>query len=297
MKHLVVFSADLHGNEVQYAKLVDFAKSISAHSLVIGGDITPKKGNIKQFIHMQRTFLSEKLPKLLLPFKKELPHSQIYLMMGNDDCACNLDVLEKYDDELFHLIHRRRLKITEDFDIVGYSFVPVTPFILKDWDKFDLSEAPPALAAEYAKIKRRNYRLHGVKSTLTGLRKFHLTESTEKEDSIQKDLNKSLFTEKPEKTVYVTHTPPNNTNLDQLYDGSHVGSMAIRLFIQKYQPYLTLHGHIHRTVALSGDFREVIDNSLSLSAGNDDFANYVPNDLSLLVFDLHNLKSAVRQIV
>ena len=297
MKHLVVYSADLHGNEVQYEKLVGFAKSISAHSLVIGGDIAPKRGDVKSFIYIQRSFLSERLPKLLLPFKREFPDSQIYLMMGNDDCACNLDVLKRYDDELFHLIHGRRLNMTEDFDIVGYSFVPITPFVLKDWDKFDLSEVPSALATEYTKIKSCNYRFHGFKSTLEGLEHFHFTESMEKEDSIQKDLNESLFTEEPEKTVYVTHTPPNNTHLDQIRDGLHIGSMAVRMFIEEHQPYLTLHGHIHETVAISGHFKEVIGNSVSLSAGNDDFGNYVPNDVSVLIFDLYNLKSTKRKVV
>lgn len=293
MGHLVAFSADFHGNEVQFKKLVDFAKLISADSVIIGGDIAPKRGGREHFIAMQRAFLSERLPDLLLPFKNTLPDSQIFLMMGNYDCACNLDVLERYDNELLHLIHGRRLNLTEDFDIVGYSFVPVTPFMLKDWEKYDLSEVSSALTTKYIKRKSCNYRLEGFRSTLQGWRRFRFTEATEKDDSIQKDLRKKVFTEEPEKTIYVIHAPPDGSNLDQCHHGSHVGSMAVRLFIEEHQPYVTLHGHIHETVDVSGEFKETIGNSLSMTAGNDDLGT----DLSILTFDLYDLSTIERRVI
>jgi len=293
MKHLVVYSADLHGNDVQYEKLIGFARSVSADSLIIGGDIAPKRGGRGHLIYLQRAYLTERLQDLLLPFKEELPDSKLYLMMGNDDCACNLDIFERYNNKLFHLIHGRRFNLTKDFDIVGYSFVPITPFMLKDWEKFDLSHVPQHLTTEYAKRKSWNYGLEGFKSTLEGWKNFHFTEDMEEEESIQRDLNESLFTKNPEKTVYVFHAPPDNTCLDQRYDGSHVGSMAVRLFIEEHQPYLTLHGHIHETVAVSGDFKEIMGDSTSLSAGNDDFGN----DLSILTFDVYDLRTVERRVI
>ena len=54
MKHIVLFTADIHGNEVQLSKLVDFAISISADSLIVGGDIAPKRGGREHFIGQQR---------------------------------------------------------------------------------------------------------------------------------------------------------------------------------------------------------------------------------------------------
>ena len=295
MKHVVVFSADLHGNELQYRKLVKFAISKSADSLIIGGDLAPLKAHGKRFIYDQRAFLSKRLPRILSPLKRKLPNCQVYLIMGNDDCACNIDVLEGSD--YFHFISGRRLRLTGDFDIVGYSYVPITPFMLKDWEKFHLSEAPEDLALRYVIRKVVNYRLYGYRSSLEGLRKFRFTKTMEGEYSIQKDLKNSIYIKNPEKTVYVIHTAPDNTRLDVRYDGMHVGSMAVRLFIEQYQPYLTLHGHIHETVAISGEFKEEIGNSLCLSAGNDNFGNYKPNDLSILIFDLYNLKSVKRQII
>jgi Icc-related predicted phosphoesterase len=45
--------------------------------------------------------------------------------------------------------------------------------------------------------------------------------------------------------IVVSHTPPLNTLVDQLADGSHVGSQAVRTFIETEQPDLCLTGHIH----------------------------------------------------
>jgi len=291
-EHLVVFSADLHGNETQYRKLVSFVVSEKAKTLIVGGDIAPYNMDTRQLIRGQRYFLSKKLPNLLFPLRKKLTDCRVYLIMGNDDCACNLDVLER-DDGTFHMIHARRYELTEDFDIVGYSTVPITPFMLKDWEKFDLSEVPSDLTTEYAERKSWNYRLDGLKSTLKGFEPFRFNKDMENEDSIQRDLKESVFTKKPKKTVFVIHTPPDQTNLDKCYEGRHVGSMAVRLFIEKHQPYLTLHGHIHEAVTMSKDFKQITGTSISLSAGNDNFGS----NLAVLTFNLYEPEKAERKVI
>jgi uncharacterized protein len=45
--------------------------------------------------------------------------------------------------------------------------------------------------------------------------------------------------------ILISHTPPLNTALDLLQDGNHVGSSAVRTFIERKQPPLCLTGHIH----------------------------------------------------
>ena len=45
--------------------------------------------------------------------------------------------------------------------------------------------------------------------------------------------------------ILVTHAPPHGTRLDRLRNGRHVGSRAIRAFIEKHQPDLCIAGHIH----------------------------------------------------
>ncbi len=45
--------------------------------------------------------------------------------------------------------------------------------------------------------------------------------------------------------ILVSHTPPYRTTLDKMFLGLHVGSTAIRVFIEKFQPDLVICGHIH----------------------------------------------------
>ncbi len=45
--------------------------------------------------------------------------------------------------------------------------------------------------------------------------------------------------------ILVSHTPPLNTRVDALPDGTHVGSAAVRSFIEENQPPLCITGHIH----------------------------------------------------
>lgn len=87
------------------------------------------------------------------------------------------------------------------------------------------------------------------------------------EEDINTDLL-TLCTEKPEKMIFSLHAPPFNTKLDVLYDGNHVGSVAVREFIEKKQPYLGLHGHIHESPEMSGDFKDNIGKTLILNPGS-----------------------------
>jgi len=45
--------------------------------------------------------------------------------------------------------------------------------------------------------------------------------------------------------VFVPHTPPARTKLDKLFVGTHVGSEAIRTFVEERQPDVLICGHIH----------------------------------------------------
>ena len=49
------------------------------------------------------------------------------------------------------------------------------------------------------------------------------------------------------KFILVLHDPPKNTNLDMTFSKRHVGSQAIRAFIEKRQPVLAISAHIHES--------------------------------------------------
>ena len=45
--------------------------------------------------------------------------------------------------------------------------------------------------------------------------------------------------------IFVPHAPPRNTKLDRIVIGKHVGSTALREFVELHQPDVLICGHIH----------------------------------------------------
>ena len=296
LEHKVLYTSDMHGNKRQFETFLEYAMQIKPATIIMAGELAPKDVSIDirnaRYIDSQRNFLANELPALVRGFKQSSPDTKVFVIVGNDDCAVNLDVLNAHP-ELYQEMHGKRLRLDENHDIVGYSIVPITPFGIKDFEKFDLSDVPESMRKEYAQ-RKSNYRLDGIRSVnhpAFGWRHYQFEQTREATDSIQKDLRAETFTARPKNTVYVFHTPPHNTALDIIQDEEHVGSFAVREFIEKYQPKLTLHGHIHETVDMSKRFIEQIGESMSVSSGNHNYDSKV----AVVEFDLYNIASAQRK--
>jgi Icc-related predicted phosphoesterase len=67
--------------------------------------------------------------------------------------------------------------------------------------------------------------------------------------------------------ILISHNPPVNTICDALENGMHVGSAALRAFIEEAQPDLCFCGHIHEAVGVDRIGRTVVVNAGPLSAG------------------------------
>lgn len=60
--------------------------------------------------------------------------------------------------------------------------------------------------------------------------------------------------------VLVCHQPPLNTMFDKLPNGEHVGSTAVRAFIERVQPLICFTGHIHEAQGIESIGRTQIIN-------------------------------------
>jgi Icc-related predicted phosphoesterase len=79
--------------------------------------------------------------------------------------------------------------------------------------------------------------------------------------------------------VFLFHAPPHNSSLDRAAnDGKmfehvklelNVGSIAVRKFIEKRKPLVTLHGHVHESARITGSWRDMIGATHSFSAAYD----------------------------
>src|SRR3989338_11274572 len=138
-KMKLIYTADLHGNEKFYRRLLNKAEEIKADAVIIGGDLCPRIGETtEQKIHNQRLFFEDFLFPLLSDFKKRNEKCEICLIMGNDDFRINMPALENAEKgNIIKSIHMKSEKLNENINIAGYSFVNPTPFRLKDWEKSD----------------------------------------------------------------------------------------------------------------------------------------------------------------
>lgn len=66
------------------------------------------------------------------------------------------------------------------------------------------------------------------------------------DEEVLEELEPLLKQSSRQKTILLTHQPPANTKLD-IVRGSHVGSEAVRVLIEKYQPVFHFCGHIHES--------------------------------------------------
>lgn len=68
--------------------------------------------------------------------------------------------------------------------------------------------------------------------------------------------------------VFCPHAPPFDTTCDRLASGQHVGSPAIRTFIEREQPDLVLCGHIHESRGTDRIGRSQVINPGPVTAGH-----------------------------
>lgn len=257
MPFKILYTADLHGNKEYYKKLIAKAKDSEIKEVIIGGDLCPRKaGTLEEAIKHQKEFLKNFFIPVLSKLKKD-----VFFIMGNDDFRINEAILENANENLKY-INKKRFNLFNK-SIVGYSFVNPTPFRLKDWEKFeDKKKETP--------LQMHDYEIRTVKK---------------EEGTIKEDLSNLIKLSNPKKTIYVIHAPPFNTKLDIITSGAHVGSKAIREFIEKEQPYLALHGHIHESPQMSGSFIDKIGKTACINVGS----SYPEDKLNSIIIDIENL--------
>ena len=87
------------------------------------------------------------------------------------------------------------------------------------------------------------------------------------------------------KAIYVIHMPPTRIGLDVCQNGNQVGSDAIYQFIEKKQPMLSLHGHIHESPSCSGVWNAKIGKTVCVQPGQ-----MKADLLTYVLIDLDNMK-------
>ncbi|MHA1701892.1 MAG: metallophosphoesterase family protein [Promethearchaeota archaeon] len=280
------FVSDLHGNIDRYQKLFAKIEEELPNILFLGGDILPPVF-YSPANNEYDDFFEDILLKGFLKLKKNLGSSypKVFLILGNDDGAYFEDSIVRAEDlGVWRYIHNKNIELGE-YNIYGYNYVPPTPFQLKDWEKYDVSRYvdPGCISPEEGKHSKK-------------LEKNEIKYST-----IQNDIEKLVQEKNLDKSIFLFHSPPYKTKLDRAaLDGKkidhvpldvHVGSIAIKRFIENQQPLLTLHGHIHESAEITGAWNDRIGKTYSFSAAHNG------SELALVKFNLESLDKSERELL
>ncbi|MFX0135148.1 MAG: metallophosphoesterase [Candidatus Hodarchaeota archaeon] len=223
-----VFTTDLHGRKNIYEEFFN----LDADIYIIGGDSLSIGGGFPEIYQNQKKFSKNVLFKLL---KEKEGSSEILIMSGNDDLPFFEKCIEKWENEgLCKQLNGRKYSY-DGIEIIGFRYVPPTPFIFKNYERRDERDIghqilKPVIFEETGKYTIINFEDYlNSNKTISEL----LEELPRPEDF--------------SKSVYIMHSPPFDCELDRVHDGRIVGSIDIRKFIEKNQPKLVLCGHIHES--------------------------------------------------
>ncbi len=276
--------ADLHGFTEQYKKLFDTILQRKPDAVFMAGDLLPSN-TVYGRNHMDN-FLKAYLIPALKKLKAELRESypDFFVILGNDDPRCEEPHLHQAQEQgLIQYIHNRVVAWRE-FYVMGMSYIPPSPFLLKDWERYDVSRyVDPGCTHPM-----EGY--HTVKPQ-EDIQYFTIEENLE---ALHKDIDSH-------KLICLFHSPPYQCNLDRAdLDGQmidfvpldvHIGSIAIQRFFQKEQPLLGLHGHVHESSELTGSWKDAIDQTHLFTAA------WGGTELALVIFDPNNPGEAIRTLI
>jgi Icc-related predicted phosphoesterase len=255
----LVYTSDVHGDLELYRAAGEAALNAKADALIVGGDLCPGTPSPRHIDlpQSQPAFLLEQLAPLIEEWKTKLPTLATCVIPGNDDCGTILAALEEMENrKLLVNLHQKKVALG-DFELIGLAFVPPTPFSFKDFERRDTPQSrrtEPQLALS-------------VIATAEGFKTLGDFDAyLDAQPTIEEELGR-LNPERPGKTVAVMHSPPFETRCDVLFNGEHIGSRAIRRWIERHQPLLTLHGHIHESARQSGSFFDRIGTTLVVNPG------------------------------
>lgn len=278
------FVSDLHGKPHRYERLFDAIVAEIPSAVFIGGDLFPHMAGHEG---VPSDFLGEYLGPLLEKTRQQLKdrYPTVFVIMGNDDTRAEEPAVEAMARRgLWDYVHSRRIE-WGGHAVYGYACVPPTPFLLKDWEKYDVSRFTP----------------HGSVSPEEGYRSVPADPRDIRHATIKQDLEELAGTDDVSNALFLFHTPPHETRLDRAaLDGKmidhvpfdvHVGSIAVRRFIEARQPLITLHGHIHESTRMKGEWRDRIGRTHSFNAAHDG------PELSLIRFDPGDPAGAERELL
>lgn len=286
----ILFGSDFHGSEIVFRKFLSAAFQYKANVLMVGGDVTGKAmipivkqggGEYEGFLFGEREQASneDELEKL----KKKISNVGFYPIVIEKDEAEAIEndpkmMSARFEAEMCERVRQWMRLADEKLTPAGMQLF----FMAGNDDLYSIDDA----IAEFPKVYNpdmKRFELEGGYEVL-GISNANMTPWACARDLEEDELAKRLDTladmvQTPEHAIVIIHVPPYETPLDSCPDldknlkiitqGGQVvmksaGSPSVKAFINKVQPMLALHGHIHES---AGHTR--IGRTLAINAGSE----------------------------
>ncbi len=265
----VFFATDIHGSETCWRKFLNAAAFYKADLVVLGGDVTGKM-MVPIVAHPGHWQVTVRGQEYRLETRQELDDIQRQIRnAGSYPAIVSPDELQQLSKEEGAVDRRFTVEMTQSLDrwldmADGKLRGGEIPCILNGgnddiWEIDDIIEQSPCVSfAEGKVIDLDGFQLVSMGWTNpTPWDTFR--EAPEPELAAKIEAVASRVPDM-ERTIFNFHAPPYGTGLDEapaldaslrpMHGGAvmkAVGSTAVRDAIQKHQPMLSVHGHIHES--------------------------------------------------
>ncbi len=285
----VFFTSDVHGSDTVFKKFLNAGKAYKASRIILGGDITGK--GLVLISKDENCYRADFLGKEVVAkneadferLRAQITKSGFYVYVADSGTISKLrDSAEKLEEILMECMKERLrswLKLAEE----RLNGTGIECYISPGND--DEYEIDSVLNSSSYVInpEERVVSLAGEYEMIT-MGKVNMTPWKCPRDVTEEEVEKTLGAMVSQvhdfsKVIFNIHVPPYDTLLDiapeldselRIVNRAgqpsmvHVGSISVRQAIEKYQPMLGLHGHIHESKGV-----EKIGQSLCLNPGSE----------------------------
>ncbi len=264
----LLYVTDLHGDADKYEAALETALDERVDVVINGGDLLPKGSGRAA----QESFLRNYID----PHLSKYDHAGVHYLacLGNDD----LRIYDEVFDEVCgrhpcaeNLAQRRWEH--DDIEFIGMNWVVDYPFRLKDRCRMD-----------HEKYEFQEQFGTGLMSDRNGFLEIEDWFSYARTlPTIEDELDQLVRPTDMDRAVYVIHMPPVDLGLDECGDGRQVGSESVYVFVEREQPLMTLHGHIHESPDVTSQWCSPIGDTVCVQPGQSEEGG----PLSLVIVDLN----------
>jgi uncharacterized protein len=306
------FATDIHGSDTCWRKFLNSGKHYDADAIVLGGDMTGKAlvpvvdaGDGRWYATLLENRHEMNSEEETRKFEDAVARRGYYPFRTTPD---ELRELQSDDDRTTQLFHDLMLARVESWAALADERLAgsgLRCFVCPgNDDQFEVDEVL-ARAKHIEACEGRVVEIDGYQMASTGWSNRTPWDTYREDDEPQlaERIEKvvSEVTAPPERTIFSFHCPPYGSGLDEAPELTEdmqlkhagrapvpLGSTAVREAIERHQPALSLHGHIHES---RGNAR--IGRTLCINPGS----SYEQGELLGAVVDLEGGKKVKRFVL